>query len=78
MAQQITSVGSESLGVFYNDFKKSVTVTINGTNKIMSTPSDIAYYILQNFYDNNGQGPGQRLDLFNAIEMGCGLYKGNI
>lgn len=77
MAQNVSN-GAEALGPFYYNYKNSVEVNINGTSKAMSTPSDIAYYILQNFYDNNGAGPGQRADLLQAIEMGCGLYKANI
>ena len=78
MSQQIASNGAQNVGQFYYQYKHSQLVNIAGVVKAMSTPTDIATYIVQSFYDNAGGGAGQRTDLIQVIETGIGLYKGNI
>ena len=69
--------GAEGVGQLYSFYKKSTPVNINGTTKAMSTALDLAYFVVQSFYDGD-TGQGQRADLIQAIATACGLFKGSI
>lgn len=69
--------GAEGVGQLYSLYKNSTKVNINGTVKAMTTALDLAYFVVQSFYDGD-TGQGQRSDLIQAIATVCGLYKGNI
>jgi hypothetical protein len=73
----VPSKGAEGVGSLYSIYKSSMKVNIAGVSKVMSTPTDLATYVVQNFYDGD-TGQGQRADLIGAIATAIGLYKGNI
>lgn len=72
--------GAAGTSQLYSAFKKGVKVTVGTSTKSLSgtaSATDIANYIVQQFYDGD-TGQGQRADLLNAIAMALDLYKGNI
>jgi hypothetical protein len=73
----VPSHGGEGPGRLYSVFKNSVKVQTQGTSKVLVTATDLATYIVEQFYDGD-QGQGQRADLIAAIATACGLYKGGI
>lgn len=73
----VPSHGGEGPGLLYSVFKNGSKVKTQGTTKALVTATDIATYIVEQFYDGD-QGQGQRADLIAAIATGCGLYKGGI
>lgn len=73
----VPSHGAEGPGLLYTVFKTGSKVKTAGTTKALVTASDLATYIVEQFYDGD-QGQGQRADLIAAIATACGLYKGNI
>lgn len=77
MPSSSTSKGGEGPGLLYSTFKNGTPVKVAGTLKALVTATDIATYIVQQFYDGD-TGQSQRADLISAIATGLGLYKGNI
>lgn len=77
MPSSSLSKGAEGPGLLYSAYKNGTKVNVAGVSKALSSPTDFATYIVQQFYDGDN-GQTQRTDLINAIATALGLYKGTI